>query len=105
LTRVFPCGFDLPCDGYACSKRAAWFIGEERNHFVVAKLCDECMDEVVKGWKELAAAEPGAAEENAETNLPPEEPEETPRYVCKRCGKEYTTLQALTAHGRWCRGA
>lgn len=51
-TSIFKCGFDLPCDGYACRNRAVWFLGEPRTQFVVAKFCGNCMKAIVEGWLE-----------------------------------------------------
>lgn len=101
MTRVFPCGFDLPCDGYACSKRAAWFIGEERNHFVVAKLCEDCMQAVVKSFVPDPDEEPEPPPEdpvfgNAGGNAVSEKD-----YICSECGQKFESSQKLANHVRY----
>lgn len=98
---IFPCGFDIPCDGYACHRPAKWFIGEYRNHFIVAKLCEDCISAVIDGLKQHGLIREPEPEPEPELKLePPAEPGGVV-YTCRVCGAGFESSQKLAAHVRY----
>jgi|GEM_PF-4778594 len=88
-TSMFPCNFDVPCDGYACTNRAKWFIGEQRNHYIIAKLCEDCIRSIFPNLEE-------------EFNLVEDDPiiikKGRGSHTCEVCGESFTTRHKLWKH-------
>jgi len=112
---LFPCAFDVPCDAFACSKPARWFVGRHDGPLNLCfKLCQDCAASLVANIPQELLPQTTVSEssnevpnqEQAEEAVQVEAQEEAAglrNYICLKCGKAYASPQRLAAHMRACK--
>lgn len=93
--KLFPCGFDIPCQVYACSRPARWYLGRDDGPVSLCMtLCDTCARELVDNLP--AKLKPISGEADVQPSRQ--------SYNCPKCGKAFDNRHAMAVHARWCEG-